>query len=397
MSARAQRRLLCGCALLVGAGLVGLLWRALAKREPGGQDKTVMEWARQAGSHEPGVRTEAIAALRALEPASTRVLIAALSRRESFAERAYLTNEARLPRPLKRELSRVFQPYQAAGQRVVAARALGALGASASNAVPVLVQALDDPGPGVAAAASLALGQMGSAAVHALTAACATARAPARPWIFSTLAQIGADAAPAAPELARQLEMAEAADVPLITFALARIGAPAVPVLLERLTNAAPRLRELAARALGGVGHNAHEAVEPLLTTLGDEHAAVRAAAAQSLSRIRPTALPVIEGALEAAKDPDATVRQAALAILGAACRFAPRHRARLVPALIEALHDETATNRAQAAALLALVQPPATNVLAALTERLRDADTGVRDAARAALEELAASRATTN
>jgi HEAT repeat protein len=397
VNSRTQRRLFHACALVLGALLAGLVWRAWLLREPSYQGKTVTEWARSVASPDAVARTQAAAALRALGPEATRVLIDTLGRRDSWVERTYLTNEARLPRSAKRGLVGVIRPYHAATERLNATRALGLLGPQAANAVPALIAALEDPGPGVSTAAAVALGQMGPAAVQPLTAASAGADASVRGLILFALGQIGPEAAPAVPELARQLETADALLTPLVMSALARIGSAAVPALVERLAHAAPRTREVAAQGLGSIGPNAREAVTPLLEALRDAHPAVRSAAAQSLGKIQPTAPMVVQALVTVLEDGEATVRQAALVALTQACGSAPRHTGLLGPALIEALRDEAATNRIQAATLLALVRPPATNAVPALTERLQDGDAKVREAAKAALEKITSGGAGTN
>ena len=67
-------------------------------------------------------------------------------------------------------------------------------------------------------------------------------------------------------------------------------GATVVPVLIEALNDKNQYVRRDAARALGGFGPDAKDAVEPLSARLRDDEPSVRKAAAASLKQIDPAA-----------------------------------------------------------------------------------------------------------
>jgi HEAT repeat protein len=165
-----------------------------------------------------------------------------------------------------------------------AAVALESFGAEAAAAVPVLVQALDDPDGSTQVAAARTLGQMGAAALPGLLEALR------KPEKFVRREAI---------------------------WALVRMGSAAkkaVPALAEALRDSDPRVRLGAAQALGAIGPDASAAIPSLIECLKDSNLIFCRLAAQALTRLGPEALPALQ---QASQSPDPFVRREALWALG--------------------------------------------------------------------------------
>lgn len=181
--------------------------------------------------------------------------------------------------------------------REAATRALGLLGADATEALPALVSALrDDQVSGVRAAAAWSLGQLRVVARTALRELVESLVDP-----YPTVRKAAAVALPQVnPEwtsdqavtnlmprlVARLNEVAEARKVETETLIL--IGPAAVPALVEALDVPDRRVQEAAAVSLGEMGKNAAAAVCALtrVRDLPETHGWVRDAATKALAKI---------------------------------------------------------------------------------------------------------------
>jgi HEAT repeat protein len=161
-----------------------------------------------------------------------------------------------------------------------AAVALESFGEEAASAVPVLVQALDDPDASTQVAAARTLGQIGAAALPGLLEALR------KPEKFVRREAI---------------------------WALVRMGSAAkkaVPALAEALRDSDLRVRLGAAQALGAIGPDASAAIRSLIECLKDSNLIFCRLAAQALTRLGPEALPALR---QASQSPDEFVRREAL------------------------------------------------------------------------------------
>jgi HEAT repeat protein len=207
------------------------------------------------------------------------------------------------------------------------------------------------------------LGRFGSDAESAVPAILAELEAagPRPSYIRSlieTLGRIGPGATPAAPALAR-IVAERFSDGPQpnemlgpLIVALSRIGEPPVAILIERLSNRDPELRQLAAELLGKIGPRAKASTEKLAAIIDNRREpGCRTAAAIALSRIDPDSarvVPALIGAID--EDPARAIR--ALIDLG------PRAAA-AVPRLVALLgvDEKKVADPPSRLALLALAQ----------------------------------------
>jgi HEAT repeat protein len=180
--------------------------------------------------------------------------------------------------------------------------------------------------------------------------------------------------------------------------ALGQIGWPAVPALLKALEHPSAAVRQRTLWALGVIGPDAPEAVQPVSAFLADKDAKVRVLAAQVLGEMGPVARPAVPALALALRDPDAQVRaQAAVALheigpetaehllkvarvgelparLSAVQSLVIFHEeSAAVEALVEALRDGQVQVRAAAAAGLSRLGPMAKAALPGLLNCLQE------------------------
>ncbi len=173
-----------------------------------------------------------------------------------------------------------------------AAYQLSKLGPAAKAAMPALIKALDDPDKQVWTSALGVLAGLGSEAQEAIPALILhldTRKAPSM----------------------RQRDVRQS--FLRIAFTLTRIGPAAIPPLITTLQSDDAGARAAAARALGGMGATAHDAIPALIGNLNHREQPVRSEAADALGLIGREAVPALGAALG---NGDAAVRAgAALAL----------------------------------------------------------------------------------
>ncbi len=183
-----------------------------------------------------------------------------------------------------------------------AADALGLLGESAADAVPMLSNALSDDHEPVRLNAAYALGAMGEPAVSALIDKLHDENGTTQRMAAYGLAAAGA---PAVTALCKALEHKNDEVRHQATYALAQIGSdaePAVSVLMEHFDDSKVEVRRYIPEAFGAIGPNAAPAVPLLIDRLAnDEDVQVRFESALALAQIGPTssdAIPVLQESL---------------------------------------------------------------------------------------------------
>lgn len=156
-----------------------------------------------------------------------------------------------------------------------------------------------------------------------------------------------------------------------------------VSVLVQRLADADPKVREQAAAALGRWGPRASEAVAPLMAALGHDDPYLRGAAAVALGRIGEAAVPALTQALASEHTELRWSAAIALGRLGA-----PAIQA--LPELIRLLADPSEQVRQVAAVTLGDLGAAARAAAPALARSLSDRDEAVRRSAVRALSRVA-------
>jgi HEAT repeat protein len=204
----------------------------------------------------------------------------------------------------------------------------------------------------------------------------------------------------AVPILVERLCRYAADEADLAARALAQIGASSVPELVKALADASPAVRKRGLWALGVIGPDAREAVQPVSDFLTDKDATVRLLAAGVLGEMGPQGRPAIPQLAKALRDDDPQVRAWAamalhdigpetlgyllallndgdLAVRVSAVQALPAfHESKeAVQALVGALKDPNRYVRAAAAAALVQLGPDAQVALPGLLENLKEND----------------------
>jgi HEAT repeat protein len=291
-----------------------------------------------------------------------------------------------------------------------AAAALNWMGPPARSAAPALVAAVRDDDEKTAAAACQALARLGDAGVApALFAALRSKRGVVADAALQALWQMGPNAKSIVPGLVSLLDTPPGESA-RIRALLATLGPVAVPQLTAALQDKEPKIRQAAIEMLGLIGPVARSAAPAVAAAIKDKTPNVALAAAIALTRLDPTrardadAVPLLADALDhlpslralADIGPDA---RAAVPALVAALKHkdkAVRDGARralacigtpAVPALIDALKDNTENVAGLAAQTLGSILPRPKEALPALREALQHE--ACRAAAAAALARI--------
>ena len=183
-----------------------------------------------------------------------------------------------------------------------AADALGLLGESAADAVPMLSEALQDDYEPARLNAAYALGAIGEPAVSKLIEKLSDENGTTRRMAAYGLAAVGA---PAVSALCEMLAHENDEVRHQATYALAQIGSgaePAVSPLMERTKDSKVEVRRYIPEAFGAIGPAAAPAVPVLIDMLAnDEDVQVRFESALALAQIGPAssdAIPVLRESL---------------------------------------------------------------------------------------------------
>lgn len=227
--------------------------------------------------------------------------------------------------------------------RLAAAIAVDKLGGTAATTLPELLDMLRATDWKLRGAAARAIGSIGTQA-----------------------GQAGVDG------LATALRDRDWAVAEPVVEALSRIGAPAVPALIDALSDNAVPVRWGAARALGRIGADAHDAVGPLGTALADPVMQVRWASARALLAMGETAAPAADALAGALQDDAWVVRWSAARALGSSASGSSLSQS--VDALAAALADRDSRVCEAAAFALETIGPLARAAIPALQQASRHA-----------------------
>jgi len=304
--------------------------------------------------------------------------------------------------------------------RAYAAAALEDIGPAAGDAVPELIQALNDANADIAASAGRTLRNLGAASAPALAAALGTAdpvlraglsqvlvsQGPAAVpalvnnfekgkrelalWSAGILGQMGPAAESAVPVLARAAASSDAAVAGQASIALTSVGAPAGLWLGAALSSANPSSRAGAAKVLSSLAPPPEEAAEALIGALEDADAKVREHAAMALASYPGktlASLPENYAAVlvkaSAAKDAAAGWAVTALAKAG---RTPAPSKEKAMTDLVAALRSPDPEARITAAAALGALGPAAESAVPELWTFFKTRDCRQRASAAKAL-----------
>jgi HEAT repeat protein len=189
--------------------------------------------------------------------------------------------------------------------RAQAAQALGLMGDKAKSQVPRLVDGLEDPDPGVAAASMVALAQMGDVGLEPIGSALAHGKTAAvRAGAAQALGALGAKAKGYVPALTQALADKDKGVAAASLLALAQIGERGLePVSKLLLESKEVSVRIQAAQALGAAGPKAKSQVSTLVQALGDSDKDVVAMSAWALAQMGKDAEVAVPRLQQLAKD----------------------------------------------------------------------------------------------
>jgi HEAT repeat protein len=274
--------------------------------------------------------------------------------------------------------------------RVGAVEALGHLGAADPETLQALREALNDEQPQVRAGAAEALGRLGAAdpqTLQALREALRDENLIVRVGAPLALRHLGATD----PETLQALREALRDEDPIVRAgaaeALGDLGAAdlqTLQALREALRDEDPEVRADAAEALGRLGVADPQTLQTLREALRDEDPIVRARAAEGLGDLGAADPQTLQALREALRDGDSIVRVSAAEALGRLGVADPQ----TLQTLREALRNGNPMVRANAAWALGHLGVADPQTLQTLREALRD-DDWVRDAAFSALWEI--------
>ncbi|MHB1425241.1 MAG: HEAT repeat domain-containing protein [Gemmataceae bacterium] len=258
-----------------------------------------------------------------------------------------------------------------AARREAAADILGRIGPPARAAVPALLVLLKDKSSAVAFRAAMALSQIDS--TRAAAAVPLLSDALDDPGAAAALANIGPDARAAVPALIAALKPRKgvAHQEALragARLALARIGTPAVSALIEVLKDKRDGVAQRAAGdALGWVLPPSKEAVPALIQALKNDrvHAGVYA---HALGQLGPLAFAAVPDLTDLLTDPGNRPASAVALV-----RIDPGQAAKVVPLLVKDLQAAEENQRLAAVLALTVIGPAAKEAAPALVDALRD------------------------
>jgi HEAT repeat protein len=194
---------------------------------------------------------------------------------------------------------------------IAAARALGACGKDAEDAVPDLIEALRYDDAAVTTAVGDALIKIGPASIRPLLRALDDPNFVVRQRSAEIIGGFGAEAKKAAPQLAELLVDPQSGVQTAAANTLIKIGEPAIPAVAGALKRRDPAERTTLISFLTRFGA---PAAPVLLQSLRkDENPSVRVNAANGLGAIQPAHPATIAALIEAMKDPNEYVRTAAI------------------------------------------------------------------------------------
>jgi hypothetical protein len=258
--------------LLLGVSIAAVLF--VAPREPTHKGRPLSDWVHDLSNDKHEVRAAAAEAIRAIGPGAVPYLTNSLAQRDAITLRIYRKNL--LPKPVMKWARDRFKWHAPVMESRNAAIALSSMGSNATDAIPPLIDALNDPSPLVAQSAAIALGNIGPNAIPALRSRLTNGTPAEMPWLFFALGLMRSNAAPAAPEIATHLTNDQMTVGDRAAMTLMQIGAPSAFLATNYFnsTNLKTRLRALS--VLRNIGPSVAPATNTILPLLTDTNSEIR-------------------------------------------------------------------------------------------------------------------------
>lgn len=294
---------------------------------------------------------------------------------------------------------------------------LGKIGPKAKKSIPALIKTLKDPNSSARSNSAQAIGRIdpkAESAIPALIECLKDADDYLREELSKTLLLF--DEKPV-PGLVKLLKGSDKTQVINAIKTLGELGwrsSEAVPLLIKNLKRESVDYRNAAARALGQIGPGAASAIPHLTAAFEQPHQADFEIVARALAGIGEKAVPALVEGLDSQDMFVQKFSAAALSVMGpkaktaipalvkilkngkvksyvqdAVCIALSKIGVDAVVPVMSALVNERAITRRRAAGVLGDIGPKARRASFALKRALKDKDSGVRFAAKRALEQI--------
>jgi HEAT repeat protein len=288
----------------------------------------------------------------------------------------------------------LIEALQHEGAQYWACIVLAEIGPPAKDAVPALIEVLDNPKAEVRREAAMALGRIGAASASAVPKLTSMLNDPAsgvNAEAAFALGSIGPASVAALPALQAKLIDSDVMLKTVAAWAIAKIEPmneayrqQARSALMAAVRDTQPNIRSAALHGLADLRNNDAATAQAFLTALPDSDANVRKVAMQSVVGLGPAAVEPLTKALS-----DEKLRPYAAAALGT---LGPQAREAL-PALLAQVNVADPGVKAEIVVAMAAVAPGEASVLQQVQAALADPNAHVRHAAVAGLAILGADK----
>jgi len=370
--------------LLFAVGLVVLREREYQRESYQGRHTRDWAWMMLSSQASPSDtnRQEAIAALRALGPRAVPPLRRMLAERDKIYEKPIVQAARSLPVSQRLALIRKLRPGQALAHRLAAINALGILGTNAAEAVPDLLQAMQEPIGQIRWDAARALAAIGDAGVAALAAAAADTNAGVRHAAIFALGESRTNAPFVAAALFDGLLDPDQSVRASASYAVGKLRLNAVPMLMEQLSSKDLGIQVAAVRALAGVNPPPRLISTNLINIASTSNRELRRQTIETMGVLRVSTSNAVSIFMTALDDPDPAIRLTAIKAVGEISW----KTAGAIPRLVQFTRSDVTGEREAATSALAQFGLRASDAAPAIVLLLNDAEPKVRAAATNAL-----------
>jgi hypothetical protein len=276
-----RRTLLIAVAITVSATILFTLLRPASG--PKFENKALSVWLVELNSGPPASRVRAAEAIKQIGTNAIPFLVAALSQTDSTFKRALLDISVRLPFPSLR-------PESADERRLLALAGFRVLGSGAKPALPSLEKLLEEKRN--TGSVAMVLGSIGSNALPVLLKAIQSTNASVRLCAAAAISLMGSEAESAIPFLISKLDDPDVGVAIYSARTLGKIDSPlAIEALIGGLQNSSSEKRGWISEALGNAGARAVSAIPSLeKVASSDSNKWVRWKASEAIQSIAPVA-----------------------------------------------------------------------------------------------------------